>query len=314
MDAGEFQGRIGRYHHESEPWWPPPNAAAEGSPNVIVVLLDDTGFAQLGPYGSDLDTPTFDRLAAGGLTFTNFHTTALCSPTRACLLTGRNHHSVGMGRITDLALGFPGYHCRISKANGFLPEMLVPAGYAGLRMVGKWHLTPRDLQHLGASPATTWPLGPWFRALVRLLRRREPPVRRPPSCTTTTRWLPPGTYEDGYHLTEDLVDHAIDHVADLRNVDPDKPFFLYVAPGACHSPHQAPAPLARSLPRSPSTTAGTEWRERTASPGRWRAGIVPPETTRALSPRPDWVPAWAELDGRRETGRARATWRRSLRC
>src|SRR2546430_3558151 len=106
----EFGGVIGRYRNESTPWWPDPVRAPAGAPNVLVVLLDDVGFAQLGCFGSDIATPTFDRLAANGLRYTNFHTTALCSPTRACVLTGRNHHKVGMGRITDLATGFPGYH------------------------------------------------------------------------------------------------------------------------------------------------------------------------------------------------------------
>ncbi len=128
MEAEEFQGRVGRWYHESEPWWPEPNRAPAGAPNVVIVLLDDVGFAQFGPYGSDIETPTFDRLAAGGLTFTNFHTTGLCSPTRACVLTGRNHHSVGMGRITDLATGFPGYDGHISPRHGFLPAMLTPRG------------------------------------------------------------------------------------------------------------------------------------------------------------------------------------------
>ena len=103
----EFGGVIGRYRNESTAWWPDPVRPPAGAPNVLVVLLDDVGFAQLGCFGSDIATPTFDRLAANGLRYTNFHTTALCSPTRACVLTGRNHHRVGMGRITDLATGFP---------------------------------------------------------------------------------------------------------------------------------------------------------------------------------------------------------------
>src|SRR5438105_15302821 len=106
---GPFGGVIGRYHFDPEPWWPPERRAARGAPHVVLVVLDDVGFAQLGCFGSDIETPAFDSLAAGGLRFTNFHTTAICSPTRACLLTGRNHHAVGMGRITELATGFPGY-------------------------------------------------------------------------------------------------------------------------------------------------------------------------------------------------------------
>ena len=108
-DDGQFHGKIGRDYTDSEPWWPEPLRAPEGAPNVVLVVLDDVGFAQLGCYGSDIDTPNIDRLAAGGLRYTGFHTTALCSPTRSCLLTGRNHHTNGMGRVTDLARGFPGY-------------------------------------------------------------------------------------------------------------------------------------------------------------------------------------------------------------
>ena len=109
MDASEFQGVIGDTWRESTPWWPPEPTPPDGAPNVVLVVLDDVGYAQLGCYGSDIDTPNIDRLADGGVRLANFHTTALCSPTRACLLTGRNHHSVGMGRVADLALGFPGY-------------------------------------------------------------------------------------------------------------------------------------------------------------------------------------------------------------
>src|SRR5919112_3517005 len=126
MEREEFEGRIGRYHWESEPWWPPEPTPPENAPNVLIVVLDDVGFAQLGCFGSDIATPTFDALAAGGLRFANFHTTALCSPTRACVLTGRNHHACGMGRITELATGFPGYDARIPRSCGFLPEVLVP--------------------------------------------------------------------------------------------------------------------------------------------------------------------------------------------
>ena len=114
----EFGGTIGRTYADSTPWWPPLDRAPEGAPNVVIVLLDDVGYAQLGCYGSDIATPCFDRLASAGRRYANFHTTALCSPTRACLLTGRNHHSNGMARVVELAAGFPGYNSRIPKENG----------------------------------------------------------------------------------------------------------------------------------------------------------------------------------------------------
>src|SRR6188508_2268088 len=120
----EFQGTVGRYLDESTPWWPPADKAPDGAPNVVMVLLDDVGYAQLGCYGSDISTPTFDRLAANGLRYSSFHTTALCSPTRACLLTGRNHHTNGMARIVEFAAGYPGYNATIPKKNGFLSEIL----------------------------------------------------------------------------------------------------------------------------------------------------------------------------------------------
>src|SRR6187397_2830250 len=156
----EFGGVIGRYRNESTPWWPDPLRAPAGAPNVLVVLLDDVGFAQLGCFGSDIATPTFDRLAANGLRYSSFHTTALCSPTRACLLTGRNHRTNGMARIVEFAAGYPGYNATIPKENGFLSEVLVRNGYATFA-VGKWHLTPATDMAMGA-PRVRWPLGRGF--------------------------------------------------------------------------------------------------------------------------------------------------------
>src|SRR5579884_1271333 len=124
MAGVEFQGRIGRDWRDSEPWWPPEPAPPEGAPNVVLIVLDDVGFSQLGCYGSSISTPVIDGLAAGGVRLANFHTTALCSPTRACLLTGRNHHRSGMARVAELGVGFPGYWGRPPKENGFLSEIL----------------------------------------------------------------------------------------------------------------------------------------------------------------------------------------------
>jgi arylsulfatase A-like enzyme len=284
----EFGGTIGRYRSESTPWWPEPERAPAGAPNVLVVLLDDVGFAQLGCFGSDIDTPTFDRLAAGGLRYTNFHTTALCSPTRACVLTGRNHHSVGMGRITDLATGFPGYHARIGKEHGFLSEMLVPWGYAAYA-VGKWHLTPDEEQHLGASRAR-WPLGRGFERFYGFFGG-ETHQFAPALVCDNHRVAPPRSWRDGYHLTADLADQAIEYLADLRHAEPDKPFFLYLCTGACHSPHHAPPDwIARYRGRF---DAGWDaWRDATLA-RQVATGVVPEGTE--LSPRPEWVPAWDSL-------------------
>lgn len=283
-----FRGRIGRDFEDSEPWWPEVVRAPSGAPNVLVVLLDDVGFAQLGCFGSDIATPTFDALADRGLRFTNFHTTALCSPTRASLLTGRNHHSNGMGRITELSMGFPGYDARIPRANGLLSEMLLPHGYATFA-VGKWHLTPEDECHM-AAPRTRWPLGRGFERFYGFMEG-ETHQFVPALVSDNHQIHPPRGYEEGYHLTEDLVDQAIGFVKDMRAVDDHKPFFLYFCPGACHAPHQAPPEwIARYRGRF---DAGWDaWREATLT--RQLAGGVLPAGTE-LSPRPDWVPAWDSL-------------------
>src|SRR5688572_20784646 len=237
MEQDEFRGSTGRYHWESTPYWPPEPSPPAGAPNVMIVVLDDVGFAQLGCFGSDIDTPTIDRLAAGGLRFTNFHTTALCSPTRACVLTGRNHHRCGMGRIIELATGFPGYDARIPPSVGMLPAMLTGHGYAAWA-VGKWHLTPEDEAHLAAR-RDRWPLGRGFERFYGFFPGETSQFG--PALAHDNHFVEqPETPEAGYHLTEDLVDRAIEYVSDLRHVDSDKPFLLYLAPGACHSPHQSP--------------------------------------------------------------------------
>jgi arylsulfatase len=288
MKARDFGGVIGRYHGDSTPWWPPRPRPPAGAPNVVLVVLDDVGFAQLGCFGSDIDTPVLDRLAAGGLRYTNFHTTALCSPTRACLLTGRNHHANGMGRVIELATGFPGYNALLPRENGLLGEMLAPHGYARWA-VGKWHLTPEDESHLAAT-RERWPLGRGFERFYGFFAG-ETHQFVPALVQDNHQALPPRTPEQGYHLTADLIDRAIEYVADLRAIDADKPFFLYLCPGACHSPHQSPAPWIERY-RGRFDAGWDAWRDATLARQR-AAGVVPPGTR--LSPRPDWVPAWDAL-------------------
>ncbi|MHB8594096.1 MAG: arylsulfatase, partial [Acidimicrobiales bacterium] len=279
---------------DSTPWWPEERRARPGASNVVFVVLDDVGFAQLGCFGSDIETPVFDALAGAGLRFTNFHTTALCSPTRACMLTGRNHHSNGMGRIIELATGFPGYNSRIPFSNALLPEMLLPHGYATFA-VGKWHLTPEDECHMAASRAR-WPLGRGFERFYGFMEG-ETHQFVPALVSDNHQVHPPRRYEDDYHLTEDLVDHSISFVKDLRAVDAEKPFFLYFCPGACHAPHQAPSPWIERY--EGYFDAGWDaWREATLA-RQLASGVLPAGTE--LSPRPDWVPAWDALsdDARR---------------
>ncbi|HUZ44830.1 MAG TPA: arylsulfatase [Acidimicrobiales bacterium] len=289
MPSPAFGGRIGRDWRDSEPWWPPEPKAPDGAPNVVLIVLDDVGFAQLGCYGSDIATPAIDGLAARGVRLANFHTTALCSPTRACLLTGRNHHRSGMGRVADLAVGFPGYWGKPTRENGYLSEMLRDRGYATYA-VGKWHLTPDDEINMAASRAS-WPLGRGFdrwygfhggetHQFVPALYHDNHSVR------------PPKELEDGYHLTEDLVDRAVTFVSDLRAVDQDRPFFLYFATGACHSPHQAPADWINRY--AGAFDGGWDEMRRAIHRRQLDFGVIPPGTV--LSPRPAWVSAWDDLD------------------
>ena len=296
-DAG-FGGRIGNDWRDSEPWWPPVPEAPEGAPNVVLVVLDDVGFAQLGCYGSGIATPVVDRLAARGVRLANFHTTALCSPTRACLLTGRNHHRNGMGRVADLAIGFPGYWGSPPRENGFLGEILRTRGYASYA-VGKWHLTPEDQTHMGAL-RSTWPLGRGFDRWYGF-HGGETHQFAPALYHDNHSVRPTTTVEDGYHLSEDLADRAIEFVSDLRAVDADQPFFLYFATGACHSPHHAPAEW-RERYTGAFDDGWDAWREHTIA-RQLELGIVPPGTV--LSPRPSWVPAWDTLDQRQREVAAR---------
>jgi arylsulfatase A-like enzyme len=234
----EFQGKIGNDWRDSEPWWPPQPTPPEGAPNVVLIVLDDVGFAQLGCYGSDIETPFIDAVAADGVRLTNFHTTALCSPTRACLLTGRNHHRSGMGRVADLASGYPGYWGRPPRENGFLSEVLQGTGYATYA-VGKWHLSPEGETNMANSRAT-WPLGRGFDRWYGF-HGGETHQFVPALFHDNHAVRPPRSLNDGYHLSADLADRAIEYLGDLRAVDDQLPFFLYLATGACHSPHHAPA-------------------------------------------------------------------------
>jgi arylsulfatase A-like enzyme len=286
--AYEFGGVIGQDWRDSQPWWPPLPTPPAQAPNVVLVVLDDVGFAQLGCYGSDIGTPVLDGLAARGARLANFHTTSLCSPTRACLLTGRNHHRSGMGRVADLAIGYPGYWGRPPRENGFLPEILRAAGYATYA-VGKWHLSPDDETSMAASRAT-WPLARGFDRWYGF-HGGETHQFVPALYHDNHAIRPPRSVEDGYHLTDDLADRAIEFLGDLRAADADKPFFLYFATGACHSPHQPP-PRWLERYRGRFDTGWDAWRadifERQVAAGLLPAGTV-------LSPRPPWVPPWDSL-------------------
>ncbi|MDX1415105.1 MAG: arylsulfatase [Candidatus Promineifilaceae bacterium] len=232
-----FNGVVGRTYDQSSPAWPEPNRAKEGAPNVLFIILDDTGFGQLGCYGSPIKTPNIDALAAEGLLYRNMHTTALCSPTRSCVLTGRNHHSNHMAGITEISTGFPGYDGYIPHENGFLSEMLLQHGYNTFA-VGKWHLTPAD-QISAAGPYDRWPLGRGFERYYGFLGG-DTHQYYPDLTYDNHRVEPEKTPEEGYHLNEDLADRAIGFIADAKQVAPNKPFFMYYCTGAMHAPHHVP--------------------------------------------------------------------------
>ena len=289
----EFGGKIGDDWRTSQPWWPPVPTPPDGAPNVVLIVLDDVGFAQLGCYGSDLETPVIDGLAAEGVRLTNFHTTALCSPTRACLLTGRNHHRSGMGRVADLASGFPGYWGRPPRENGFLSEILRADGYATYA-VGKWHLSPEDETNMAKSRAS-WPLGRGFDRWYGF-HGGETHQFVPGLYHDNHIVRPPRSIEDGYHLSADLADRAIEFLGDLRAVDDALPFFLYFATGACHSPHHAPAEWIEKY-KGRFAQGWDRWRDDTFA-RQLALGVVPEGTM--MSPRPPWVPSWDSLDEREQ--------------
>ncbi len=272
------------------PTAPPPYRS--DAPNVVVIVLDDLGFAQLGCYGSDIETPNLDRLAERGLRFTNFHTTAVCSPTRACLLTGRNHHRVGMGMLPDMPINYPAYIGQFPAEAGTLPRVLRSHGWATYA-IGKWHLVPRDQR--AAGPYHMWPTGvgferyygflngetnQWTPNLVRDQHHIEPPV-------------PP---EAGYHLDADLADQAIVHLRELRLTNPNRPFLLWYATAAPHAPHQAPDEWIDRY-RGRFDAGWDVWRARTLD-RQQELGVVPADTE--LSERPGWVEAWDEIDPERQ--------------
>jgi len=234
-----FKGLINVDIRDSRPDWAPfePPKAPDGAPNVVYIVLDDVGFSAMSCYGGPIPTPNIDKIAADGVRYTQWHTTALCSPTRSCLLTGRNHTRNSMACITEAAVGFPNASGTIPPENGMLPEILGELGW-NTYMVGKWHLCPTDEMNL-AAPRRNWPSGRGFERWYGFLGAE------------TNQWYPdlvydnhpvdqPKSPEEGYHFTPDITEKALEFIKDAKSIAPDKPFFLYYAPGACHAPHHAP--------------------------------------------------------------------------
>mgnify|MGYP003618034710 CR=1 FL=1 len=283
-----FEGVIGRTLAESTPWWPTPPHPGPDAPNVVVVLIDDLGYSHFGCYGSDIDTPNIDRLAEGGLQYTNFHVTPVCSPTRAALLTGRNHHEVGMRSISNFSSGFPHMRGHITNHATTMAEVLRDEGYTTFA-VGKWHLCAME-NASAAGPYDQWPCQRGFDRFYGFMEG-ETDQFHPELVYDNHMVEPPATPEEGYHLSEDLVDHAIGFVHDTVSIRPDRPFFLYLAFGATHAPNQAPASYLKKY-RGRYDEGWDVARE------RWFAkqverGLVPEGTE--LAPRNPGVEPWDEL-------------------
>ncbi len=283
-----FPGLIGRTTEESSPAWPRPLRAAAGSPNVLFIVLDDVGYGQLGCYGSPIATPNLDRLAGGGLLYTNMHTTALCSPSRSCIITGRNHHANATAGVNEIATGYPGYNGQIPFENGFLSEMLLAHGYSTY-MLGKYHLLPSEFES-AAGPFDRWPLGRGFERFYGFLGG-DTSQWHPDLVYDNQPVEPPGTPEQGYHLSEDLADKAIQFIADAKQVAPHKPFYLHFCPGATHAPHHVPKEWADRY-RGVFDDGWDAYRERTLARQK-ELGVMRADTE--LSRHDPDVPDWSSL-------------------
>ena len=239
-----FKGVVNLDIRDSKPDWEPylQPKAPEGAPNVLFIVWDDVGFAAMEPWGGLIETPTMNRLAKEGLTYTNMHTTALCSPTRACLMTGRNHTSNGMACISEAAIGFPNANGHIPFENATIAEVLNESGF-NTYMLGKWHLCAEDEMNM-ASSKRNWPVGRGFERFYGFLGAEtnnwypdlihdNHPVDQPSTPTEDGS-------EKGYHLSRDLTDKALEFIKDAKAVAPDRPFFMYFCPGAAHAPHHSP--------------------------------------------------------------------------
>ena len=284
----DFKGHIGRTWQMSQPWWPAPDRSREDSPNILVILFDDMGFGSLGCYGGDAETANIDALAGNGLRYNNFHTTALCSPTRASLLTGRDHHAVGMSTIANADSGFPSKRGVVRNNAGTIAEILRDEGYSTY-CVGKWHLAPSD-QLSAVGPFGQWPLGRGFEKYFGFLEALTDQFR--PNLVRDNQHIKPDrTPEDGYTLNEDMVNNACQFLTDHVSLAPKKPFFMYFALGAMHSPHQAPQSYLDKY-RGKFDEGWDVVRQRRLD-RQIEMGIVPKGTP--LVPRNDGVEPWDSL-------------------
>ncbi len=281
----EFKGQIGQTIETSKADYPQPVKAPNGAPNVLVILLDDVGFGMVSTFGGPVPTPKLDKLAREGLSYTRFHTTALCSPTRAALLTGRNHHSVGTGVIIETGTGYPGYTGIIPQSAGTIAVTLRDNGYA-TAMFGKAHNTP-ETEISPAGPFHNWPTGLGFDYFYGF-NQGEAHQFYPTLYRGTTPVQQPKTPEQGYHFTADMTDEAIAWTRNIRSADPAKPWFVYFSTSGVHAPHHVTQEW-RDKYKGKFDQGWDKQRELTFAK-QLEMGIIPKGTK--LTPRSKDVPAW----------------------
>jgi arylsulfatase len=287
-----FRGKIDVSRDKSTPDWPETVKAPAGAPNIVLVLLDDVGFGATSAFGGPVETPDLEKLASNGLRYNRFFVNAMCSPTRGALLSGRNSHQLGFGPITNDASGYPGYNSIWGKNNASIAEVLKQNGYSTAAF-GKWHNTP--LWEISpAGPFDRWPTGLGFEYFYGFQRGAishwEPQLYR-----NTVAVEPPAKPEQGYHLTTDLADDAIRWLHQHDAVVPDKPFFLYFAPGAAHWPHHVPKEWIEKY-RGKFNQGWDALRQETFARQK-QLGVIP--SNAELTPRPAELPAWDSIPGER---------------
>ena len=283
-----FKGVIGLKAKESRPDFPKTITAPHGAPNVLLILTDDTGFGASSTFGGPIPTATLERVYQQGLCYNGFHTTALCSPTRAALLTGRNHHSVGFGNISEFATGYPGYNSILPKSAGTVGNILVGNGY-NTSWFGKNHLIP-DWLESPDGPFDQWPSGLGFEYFYGFLGGDTDNWH--PALFENTRPVLPPVGDPNYILIRDMTDRAINWIRTQHAVAPDKPFFMYFAPGNGHAPHHATKDWIAKF--KGKFDQGWDRQRETTLANQKKLGIVPADTV--LTPRPKDIPAWDSLN------------------
>ncbi|MDP3676337.1 MAG: arylsulfatase [Novosphingobium sp.] len=289
---------IGRTVAESgPPAWPDRPTAPKGAPNILVIMTDDVGFGSPSTFGGPVPTPVMDSLVRNGARYNRFHTSALCSPTRAALLTGRDPHQVSMGRVTNFPTGYDGYTTVIPKSSAMISEILRQAGY-GTAAIGKWHLIP-EWEESPTGPFDRWPTGQGFEYFYGF--KGGSADQFAPDLVENTRTVAPPRDDPTYILERDLADHAIDWITTQHQVAPGKPFFLYYASGTAHAPIQAPKEWLEKF-RGAFDQGWDAVRAETFKRQK-RLGVIPASTV--LTPRPAMFPAWSSLPPERRKVYAR---------